>query len=68
MKSEIRGEVVLDKDGANYGTYKYNACQMYIDDSYVLNVYGGASSSIKQQVKQHVEDLHGVVVTTITRG
>lgn len=68
MKQTIKGLVILDNNADYFGEYNYSACQMYTDNSYVLNVYGGASMAIKQLVKQHVEDLHDIVVTTVTRG
>ena len=67
-KQTINGELILDNKGEYLGTYKYHACQMYTDGSYVLNVYGNIATSLKLQVKKHVEDLHSVVVTTITGG
>lgn len=66
-KDSIYGEVILDNNGDFNGVYTYSAHCMYLDGSYILNIFG-ASNWVKQVVRDHVEELHNVVVTTITRG
>ena len=67
LMEEIHGEVVLDAAESFKGAYKYSATQWFTDGSYILNVLG-ASDCIKSIVKKHVEELHNVEVSCVTKG